>query len=275
MRARLVVAVAAVEGGEQRTRVEDQRHRRAGTRGVLAERRPVLRCPDSNAPMSCVRFSRCGPTSFSIASRANRANEHAALGGALLGPLDELVVSLDQDLAHGGIVSWRFRRRGPRLLPLPFGGPKAAVRRPADVAQISCRRRAEPVADHRRHRRPGLRPRGALGRAGVPVVLGSRDPPGRRGRRARARRGAGGSFRAPGTTRPRRRRRRRPGVPFRNQSETLTNLKGALREGQIAGRRDRAAGRRGVAGRRRGRWASGRGPPPSRPRRWSPTACAW
>lgn len=74
-----------------------------------------------------------------------------------------------------------------------------------------------------------------LGRAGVPVVIGSRD--GGRARQAAERaaeRVPDGSFTG---------LQNEPAVlgadvvivsvPFRNQSETLTNLKGALREGQL------------------------------------------
>jgi NADPH-dependent F420 reductase len=73
------------------------------------------------------------------------------------------------------------------------------------------------------------------GTAGLPVVIGSRDP-------ARAEEAAGrareavpaGGFQGAGNEDA---ARAAPvvvlAVPFRNQSETLTNLKGALREGQI------------------------------------------
>ncbi len=74
-----------------------------------------------------------------------------------------------------------------------------------------------------------------LGRAGTPVVIGSRDP--ERALEAAARaaeRVPEGSFTGAGNAEA-------VGsaeivilaVPFRNQSETLTNLKGALRSGQV------------------------------------------
>ena len=61
-------------------------------------------------------------------------------------------------------------------------------------------------------------------------------------------------------------------VPFRAQSETLTNLKEALSEGQILVdcTVPLAAAVSGKA--TRGPSASGRAPPPSRRRRWSRTA---
>jgi NADPH-dependent F420 reductase len=73
------------------------------------------------------------------------------------------------------------------------------------------------------------------GRAGVPVVIGSRDA-GRADEAARRARAAvpGGDF--TGTENADAATRADVvvlTVPFRNQSETLTNLKGALREGQI------------------------------------------
>jgi NADPH-dependent F420 reductase len=73
------------------------------------------------------------------------------------------------------------------------------------------------------------------GKAGVPVVLGSRDAGRAREAAGRARAAVpGGSFEAAGNEDA---ARAAPAVvlavPFRNQSETLTNLKGALREGQI------------------------------------------
>ena len=116
-----------------------------------------------------------------------------------------------------------------------------------------------------------------LGRAGVPVVIGSRDA-GRAGEAAGRARDA--RARRPRSTRPRTPRRRRApsvvvlSVPFRNQSETSTNLKGVAARGPDPRRRDRPARRRGVAARRRARSASGRARPPSRRPRWSPTACA-
>jgi len=74
-----------------------------------------------------------------------------------------------------------------------------------------------------------------LGRAGVPIVIGSRD-----GGRAResARRAAelisGGSFSgAENAEAVSEAEIVILSVPFRSQSETLTNLKGALREGQL------------------------------------------
>jgi NADPH-dependent F420 reductase len=73
------------------------------------------------------------------------------------------------------------------------------------------------------------------GRAGVPVVIGSRDA-GRADEAARRARDA-----VPGATFTGAENAEAAGradvvvltVPFRNQSETLTNLKGALREGQL------------------------------------------
>ena len=85
--------------------------------------------------------------------------------------------------------------------------------------------------------------------AGVPVVIGSRDAgPRRGGRRAGARAGAGGASVRGLANGPAAEASEVVFlcVPFRNQSETLTNLKKHLREGQLAGRRDRAAGRRRV-----------------------------
>jgi NADPH-dependent F420 reductase len=73
------------------------------------------------------------------------------------------------------------------------------------------------------------------GRAGVPVVIGSRDP-GRADEAARRAHAAvpdgdfTGAENAEAATRA---DVVVLSVPFRNQSETLTNLKGALREGQI------------------------------------------
>ena len=60
-------------------------------------------------------------------------------------------------------------------------------------------------------------------------------------------------------------------MPFRNQSETLTNLKDVLREGQILvdATVPLAAAVSGRATRLLGVW---QGRPPSRRRRWSPTA---
>jgi NADPH-dependent F420 reductase len=73
------------------------------------------------------------------------------------------------------------------------------------------------------------------GRAGVPVIIGSRDAA-RADEAARRAQAAvpGGDFTAAENAEA----ATRAGivvlsVPFRNQSETLTNLKGALREGQI------------------------------------------
>lgn len=74
-----------------------------------------------------------------------------------------------------------------------------------------------------------------LGRAGVPVVIGSRD-----GSRAEEAAGRAGERVPDGRFRGRENAEAVEGaelvilsVPFRSQSETLTNLKGALREGQV------------------------------------------
>jgi NADPH-dependent F420 reductase len=74
-----------------------------------------------------------------------------------------------------------------------------------------------------------------LGRAGTPVIIGSRDAG--RAQEAAERAGAAvpdGSFE--GLENPEAARRSEVvilSVPFRNQSENLTNLKGVLREGQL------------------------------------------
>jgi NADPH-dependent F420 reductase len=73
------------------------------------------------------------------------------------------------------------------------------------------------------------------GTAGLPVVIGSRDPARAEEAAGRAREAVpGGGFDGAGNEDA---ARAAPvvvlAVPFRNQSETLTNLKGALREGQI------------------------------------------
>jgi NADPH-dependent F420 reductase len=73
------------------------------------------------------------------------------------------------------------------------------------------------------------------GTAGLPVVIGSRDPARAEEAAGRAREAVpGGGFEGAGNEDA---ARAAPvvvlAVPFRNQSETLTNLKGALREGQI------------------------------------------
>jgi 8-hydroxy-5-deazaflavin:NADPH oxidoreductase len=73
------------------------------------------------------------------------------------------------------------------------------------------------------------------GRAGVPVVIGSRDP-GRAEEAARRAQAAvpGGDFAgAENAEAATRADVVVLTVPFRNQSETLTNLKGALREGRL------------------------------------------
>jgi 8-hydroxy-5-deazaflavin:NADPH oxidoreductase len=73
------------------------------------------------------------------------------------------------------------------------------------------------------------------GRAGVPVVMGSRDP-GRAAEAAQRARAAvpDGSFEGLENAEAAGRAETVVlCVPFRNQSETLTNLKGALREGQL------------------------------------------
>ena len=134
----------------------------------------------------------------------------------------------------------------------------------------------DPVADHRRHRRARLRPGAALGpRRRARRHRLARRGPRRRGRRARRARpcptasfegfeNAEAAARAEVVVLC---------VPFRNQSETLTNLKERLREGQlfVDATVPLAAA---VSGRPRACSASGRAPPPSRRRRWSPTACA-
>jgi 8-hydroxy-5-deazaflavin:NADPH oxidoreductase len=74
-----------------------------------------------------------------------------------------------------------------------------------------------------------------LGRAGVPIVIGSRDAARAQEAAANAReRVPQGQFGGAGNAEA---VREAPivilSVPFRSQSETLTNLKGALREGQL------------------------------------------
>jgi 8-hydroxy-5-deazaflavin:NADPH oxidoreductase len=74
-----------------------------------------------------------------------------------------------------------------------------------------------------------------LGRAGVPIVIGSRDAERAQEAAAHAReRVPQGQFGGAGNAEA---VREAPivilSVPFRSQSETLTNLKGALREGQL------------------------------------------
>jgi 8-hydroxy-5-deazaflavin:NADPH oxidoreductase len=73
------------------------------------------------------------------------------------------------------------------------------------------------------------------GRAGVPVVIGSRDPARATEAAERARAAVPeGSFEGLGNAEAAGRAETVVlCVPFRNQSETLTNLKGALREGQL------------------------------------------
>ncbi|MEA2246835.1 MAG: 8-hydroxy-5-deazaflavin:NADPH oxidoreductase [Solirubrobacteraceae bacterium] len=73
------------------------------------------------------------------------------------------------------------------------------------------------------------------GRAGVPVVIGSRDAARAEeaARRARAAVPAGDFTAAENAEAATRADIVVLSVPFRNQSETLTNLKGSLREGQI------------------------------------------
>jgi NADPH-dependent F420 reductase len=73
------------------------------------------------------------------------------------------------------------------------------------------------------------------GRAGVPVVIGSRDAGRAQEAAARAREAVpGGDFEgAENADAATRADVVVLSVPFRNQSETLTNLKGALREGQL------------------------------------------
>jgi NADPH-dependent F420 reductase len=74
-----------------------------------------------------------------------------------------------------------------------------------------------------------------LGRAGVPIMIGSRDAGRAHEAAERAReRVPGGEFSGAGNTEA---ARDAPtvilSVPFRSQSETLTNLKGVLHEGQL------------------------------------------
>jgi len=73
------------------------------------------------------------------------------------------------------------------------------------------------------------------GRAGVPVVIGSRDPGRAQEAADRARAAVPEASFAAGANADAAAQAEVVvlAVPFRNQSETLTNLKGALREGQI------------------------------------------
>jgi 8-hydroxy-5-deazaflavin:NADPH oxidoreductase len=158
----------------------------------------------------------------------------APLGGALLGPLDELVVSLDQDLAHRGIVSGVSDDAG-RSSPPAVRRADAAARRPSDLAQYPGRGVLEPVAIIGATGALGFGLAVRWGTAGVPVVLGSRDPARAAEAADRARAAvAGATFTGAGNEDA---AQAAPvvvlAVPFRNQSETLTNLKGALGEGQI------------------------------------------
>ena len=75
-----------------------------------------------------------------------------------------------------------------------------------------------------------------LGIAGTPIVIGSRDAGRARGDRGQARRARCRTARSRASPTARRRARAEVVflcVPFRNQSETLTNLKEHLREGQL------------------------------------------
>ena len=97
----------------------------------------------------------------------------------------------------------------------------------------------------------------------------------RRPRRGGARSCANGSrtrrSRASRTRRrPARGADRAPGVPFRAQSENLTNLKDVLERGPDPRGRHGAARRGGLAAAPRASSACRRAPPPSRRRRWSP-----
>jgi NADPH-dependent F420 reductase len=158
----------------------------------------------------------------------------APLGGALLGPLDELVVSLDQDLAHRGIVSGVSDGAGRSSAPA-VRRMNAAARRRDGVRNILAAPVPEPVAIIGATGALGFGLAARWGRAGVPVVLGSRDAGRAREAAERAQAAVtGGSFRGAGNEDA---AQAAPvvvlAVPFRNQSETLTNLKGALREEQI------------------------------------------
>ena len=125
--------------------------------------------------------------------------------------------------------------------------------------------------DHRRHRRAGLRPGAAPRRGGRPVVIGSRDAGrARGGRRRKVPRRAGRGLENGEAA------KLGPivflAVPFRAQSENLTNLKDALEPGPDPGGRHRAAGGRRVGQGHAAARACRRAQRPSRPRRWCPTA---
>jgi 8-hydroxy-5-deazaflavin:NADPH oxidoreductase len=158
----------------------------------------------------------------------------APLGGALLGPLDELLVSLDQDLAHRGIVARVFDVTGRSSAPAVRRSESAARRRFA-LGQYPARGVPEPVAIIGASGALGFGLAARWGRAGVPVLLGSRDPDRALEAAGRARAAvAGGSFDGAANEDA---ARGAPivvlSVPFRSQSETLTNLRDTLREGQI------------------------------------------
>ena len=113
-----------------------------------------------------------------------------------------------------------------------------------------------------------------LARAGRPVVIGSRDAGRAEEAAAKVRDAVAGAEvqgaeNADAATRG-------PivflTVPFRAQSENLTNLKEALSRGPDPGGRHRAAGRRGLGQGHAAARACPRARPPSRRRRWCPTA---
>jgi 8-hydroxy-5-deazaflavin:NADPH oxidoreductase len=158
----------------------------------------------------------------------------APLGGALLGPLDELLVSLDQDLAHRGIVTRVFDVTGRSSAPAVRRSESAARRR-FTLGQYPARGVPEPVAIIGASGALGFGLAARWGRAGVPVLLGSRDPDRALEAAGRARAAVpGGSFDGAANEDA---ARGAPivvlSVPFRSQSETLTNLRDTLREGQI------------------------------------------
>ena len=217
-----------------------------------------------------------GSTSFSIASRANRANEMPRGGGALLGPLDELLVSLDQDLAHRGIVTRVFDATG-RSSAHAVRRSESAARRPFGLGQYPARGVPEPVAI--------IGATGALASAwrcagAAPACPSSsaRATPSRAARPPSRARAAVPDGRFEGSENAEAAAKADVvllSVPFRNQSETLTNLKGALQPRASSSSTPPSRSRRGRQRQApRACSACGRAPPPSRPRRWSPTACA-
>ena len=115
--------------------------------------------------------------------------------------------------------------------PPPRHGERPRTRQRQTYADIDCRPRAMSRLHHRRHRALGFGLAVRLGRARVPVVIGSRDSrAGPAGGRPRAR---PRSPRASSAASERRGGHRGAeivilSVPFRSQSETLTNLKHAF-----------------------------------------------